>query len=66
MTEHSKIFESGGKLEKGLKLSKLSGSKLGFFQEGCDSGGDESEPVVKRQVFMMLAKTGVRVGMQGF
>lgn len=62
MTERSRIFDSNGRLEMGLKLSRLSGSRLGFFRMGemvASLSGDGTEPVVK-EVFMMRVMRGMR------
>lgn len=52
----------------GLKLSRLSGSRLGFFRMGvmvASLSGDGTEPVV-REVLIMRVMRGMRAGTMVF
>ena len=63
MTARSRIFESNGRLEMGLKLSRLSGSRPGFFRMGvmdASFSGDGTDPDV-REVLMMMVMRGMRI-----
>lgn len=62
-TARSRIFESNGILEMGLKLSRLSGLRPGFFRRGvmdASFSGDGTDPDV-REVLMMMVMRGIRV-----
>lgn len=61
MTKRSRIFEISGRLEMGLKLSRLSGSRPSFFRRGvvgASLSGDGTKPVVW-QVYMMFMMRGM-------
>lgn len=62
-TTRSRIFESNGILEMGLKLSRLSGLRPGFFRRGvmdASFSGDGTDPDI-REVLMMMVMRGIRV-----
>lgn len=66
MTARSRIFESNGRLEMGLKLSRMSGLRPGFFSRGvmvASLSGDGTEPVA-REEFMMVVMNGMSTEMQ--
>lgn len=68
MMARSRILERKGRLEMGRKLSRLSGSRPGFFRRGeivasLRVGGTVPE---LREVFMMLLMSGARVLRQAF
>lgn len=64
MTARSRIFDNSGRLEMGLKFSRLSGSRPGFFRRGvmdASFSGDGTDPKMK-EVLMMLVIRGMRIG----
>lgn len=63
MTARSRIFESNGRLEMGLKLSRLSGLRQGFFKRGvmdASFSGDGTDLDI-REVLMMIVMRGMRI-----
>lgn len=65
-TQRSSTLESSGRFKMGLKLSRLSGFRPGFFRMGVIAASlheEGTEPVLK-QVFMKLVMIGMREGRQ--
>jgi len=63
MMARSRIFDSKGRLEMGLKLSRLSESRPGFFRRGvmdASFSGDGTDPDMK-EVLMILMIRGMRI-----